>query len=106
MKKFFILAALPLFFASCEVKTIDKSNSNSNIITTEVVYRVELSASGSGSAMSGDKMILTESGKILRAECSEKSFFAREGDTIKVQTLSATDGEIIREKIIDIKFKK
>ena len=93
MKRFFLMT--PLVFVACYSEPEMKRN-DTLLISTEVVYRVELSASGSGGAMSGDKMILTESGQILSARSSEKAFFAQVGDTISVQG----------EKIVDIKFKE
>ena len=101
MKKILIAASsLLLLFAACSEPAAEKSIEYSNSITTEVVYRVELSASGSGGTISGEKYILTESGNILRAINSEKAFFSREGDTILVRY--AQDGK----KIVDVKFKK
>lgn len=101
----FLVAFMYNFFS----KGIDgraEEKATNTTTTTEVVFRVATSASGSGGAMRAYNEILTESGRILSARSSEKAFFAREGDTITVQTLSASDGEILREKIIDIKFKK
>ena len=95
MKLTSLLFVFSLFFVSCSEERETKVEKDSPV-SKEVVFRVEHSVSGAGGSVGGSKMVLTESGLILKAYKSEKAFFVQEGDTITVQG----------DKILDIKFKK
>ena len=97
MKKRIFIAVLPLLFAACSSKPAAEEQTKQNYApTTEVVARVEMRIPGSGAAVESEKLILTESGKVLSAYYTQKGFFLQEGDTLSLQG----------NKIVHIRLKK